>query len=223
MKICESSHARGRVLDTSWAGILASHPIPDNERTSKEGKGESSANSIMSQREDDSVLVMRTRRGEREAFATLYDRYSRLVYSVALRVVRNASTAEDILHDVFLQLWQAPDRFDSSRGNLPAWMAVIARNRAIDRLRQQRVSVDPEDTVLYSSCDLGSEVERTTLIGRVREVLRGMPEAQRKAVELAFFEGKTHAEIASEMNEPLGTVKTRIRSALIAIRKVFES
>ena len=106
---------------------MASHPIPDSKRTSSGGK-ESSANSMMGQREDDSVLVMRTRRGEREAFALLYDRYSRLVYSVALRVVRNASTAEDILHDVFLQLWQAPERFDSSRGNLPSWMAVIARN-----------------------------------------------------------------------------------------------
>jgi len=200
---------------------LASHPIPDSKRTSSGGK-ESSANSMMGQREDDSVLVMRTRRGEREAFALLYDRYSRLVYSVALRVVRNASTAEDILHDVFLQLWQAPERFDSSRGNLPSWMAVIARNRAIDRLRQQRVSVDPEDTVLYSSCDLSSEVERTTLVDRVRELLRTMPEAQRRAVELAFFDGKTHAEIASETKEPLGTVKTRIRSALIAIRKAME-
>ena len=201
---------------------LASHPIPENKRTSKEGKGESSANSTMGQREDDSVLVMRTRRGEREAFAVLYDRYSRLVYSVALRVVRNASTAEDILHDVFLQLWQAPERFDSSRGNLPAWMAVITRNRAIDRIRQQRVTVDPEETVLYSSVDLGSEVERTTLLGRVREILKTMPESQRRALELAFFEGKTHAEIATEMKEPLGTVKTRIRSALIAIRKAFE-
>ncbi|HUN90322.1 MAG TPA: sigma-70 family RNA polymerase sigma factor [Terriglobales bacterium] len=176
----------------------------------------------MGQREDDSVLVMRTRRGEREAFALLYDRYSRLVYSVALRVVRNPSTAEDILHDVFLQLWQSPERFDSSRGNLPAWMAVITRNRAIDRIRQQRGSVDPEEVVLYSSCDLGSEVERTTVIERIRELLRTMPEPQCRAVEMAFFEGKTHAEIASEMKEPLGTVKTRIRSALIAIRKVLQ-
>ena len=214
--------ARGRVLGAFGAGNLASHPIPDNERTSNGGRRESSANSSMGQREDDSVLVMRTRRGEREAFALLYDRYSRLVYSVALRVVRNPSTAEDILHDVFLQLWQSPERFDSSRGNLPAWMAVITRNRAIDRIRQQRGSVDPEEVVLYSSCDLGSEVERTTVIERIRELLRTMPEPQCRAVEMAFFEGKTHAEIASEMKEPLGTVKTRIRSALIAIRKVLQ-
>jgi len=172
--------------------------------------------------DDDSVLVARTRRRDQDAFATLYDRYSRLVYSIALRVVRNASTAEDILHDVFLQLWQAPERFDAARGNLPAWMAVIARNRAIDRLRQQRTTLDPEEAILISSVDLGSEVERTSVVGKIRELLRSMPDSQRRAMELAFFDGKTHAEIAALMNEPLGTVKTRIRSALTAIRKALQ-
>ncbi len=113
--------------------------------------------------DDDSVLVARTRRRDQDAFATLYDRYSRLVYSIALRVVRNASTAEDILHDVFLQLWQAPERFDAARGNLPAWMAVIARNRAIDRLRQQRATLDPEETILMSSAVLALRTTRKAI------------------------------------------------------------
>jgi RNA polymerase sigma-70 factor (ECF subfamily) len=117
---------------------------------------DSSASSPVAAQQDDSVLVARTRRHDGEAFAELYDRYSRLVYSVALRVIRSAAAAEDILHDVFLQLWQAPERFDSARGNLPVWMAVIARNRAIDRLRQQRATVDPAEAVLMSPCDVSS-------------------------------------------------------------------
>jgi RNA polymerase sigma-70 factor (ECF subfamily) len=182
---------------------------------------DSSASSPMAAPQDDSVLVARSCRRDVEAFAQLYDRYSRLVYSVALRVIRSASAAEDILHDVFLQLWQAPERFDSARGNLPVWMAVIARNRAIDRLRQQRNTVDPAETVLISSIDISSSVELSEFVDRVREVLNGMPEAQRRAVEMAFFDGKTHAEIATATREPLGTVKTRIRSALITIRKAL--
>jgi len=172
--------------------------------------------------EDDSVLVARTRRRDREAFALLYDRYSKLVYSIALRVARNVSTAEDILHDVFLQLWQQPEQFDGARGNLPSWMAVITRNRAIDRLRRQRVCLDPAEVVLQSPLDIGAEVELTEFVARVREVLQTMPAGQRQALELAFFDGKTHAEIAAEISEPLGTVKTRIRSALITIRKALE-
>jgi len=180
-----------------------------------------SSASLVSTVEDDTALVARTRRRDPDAFAKLYDRYSRLVYSIALRVARNESMAEDILHDVFLQLWQQPEQFDSARGNLPSWMAVITRNRAIDRIRRQRVTVDPTEVVLMSTLDIGSDLERSNFVERVKEVLRGMPEAQRKAVELAFFDGQTHAEIAAAMNEPLGTVKTRIRAALITIRKAF--
>jgi len=183
---------------------------------------DSSASSSLNPRDDDSVLIARTRRHDREAFAEIYDRYSRLVYSIALRVVRSASTAEDILHDVFLQLWQSPERFDSARGNLPSWMAVIARNRAIDRLRQRRETVDPADIVLLSSADIGSQVELENFVARVREVLHSMPEAHRKAVEMAFFDGKTHSEIAAATGEPLGTVKTRIRTALMTIRKALQ-
>jgi RNA polymerase sigma-70 factor (ECF subfamily) len=202
--------------------LLASNPIPGSERTSKRREMDSSASSPIGVHEDDSSLVARVRRRDGEAFAQLYDRYSRLVYSVALRVIRSASAAEDVLHDVFLQLWQAPEHFDAARGNLPSWMTVIARHRAIDRLRQQRVTVDPAETVLTSSLDISSEVELADFVERVREVLRAMPEAQRQAVEMAFFDGKTHAEIAAATKEPLGTVKTRIRSALITIRRTVQ-
>ena len=201
---------------------MFANPIRDDKRTPDEGRTDSSAAVKMAPGEDDSVLVARTRKGDKNAFALLYDRYSRLVYSIALRVVRDASTAEDILHDVFLQLWQAPERFDAARGNLPVWIAVIARHRAIDRIRQRRATVDPEETMIASPVDLGSEVERARMVTKIRGLLQTMPELQRRAMEMAFFDGKTHAEIATSMNEPLGTVKTRIRSALIAIRKALQ-
>ena len=206
-----------------WARTLVTNPIPDDQRIAKQTREDSSPSSEMPKVEDDSVLVARTRQRDRHAFEHLYDRYSRLVYSVALRVVRNASAAEDVLHDVFLQLWQSPEQFDSARGNLPAWIAVITRNRAIDRLRQQRVTVDPADTVLLSPIDVGSEVELSNFVDKVRALLRGMPATQRTAIEMAFFDGKTHAEIAAMTKEPLGTVKTRIRAALTAIRKALQA
>ena len=152
----------------------------------------------------------------------LYDRYSRVVYAVALRVVHDAGVAEDILHDIFFQLWREPSRFDQARGNMGAWLAVVARNRSIDWLRKQRAQVDPEDVVLMSSADVSGEVERAAVVEKVRGLMKQMPEAQRKALEMAFFDGLTHADIAEKTGEPLGTIKTRIRSAVIAIRKALE-
>jgi RNA polymerase sigma-70 factor (ECF subfamily) len=182
---------------------------------------DSSATEQVSTGSEDSVLVARTRRGDQEAFSLLYDRYSRLVYSVALRVLRSAAMAEDVLHDIFLQLWRVPEQFDAARGNLPAWLAVVARHRAIDRVRRQKVCLDLDDVMLISPNDLDSGVERSRMIEKVRELLKTIPESQRHALELAFFEGKTHAEIAEITREPLGTIKTRIRSALLTIRKAL--
>ena len=175
----------------------------------------------MADREDDSVLLSRARDRDRDAFARLYDRYSRLVYSIALRVVSNSGTAEDILHEVFLQLWQSPQQFDAARGSLPSWLSVIARNRAIDHLRRQRTTIAPEDVALCAGGNIASDVELAQFIGKVRQLLAAMPDGQRRALEMAFFEGKTHSEIASECGEPLGTIKTRIRAALTAIRKAL--
>jgi RNA polymerase sigma-70 factor (ECF subfamily) len=170
---------------------------------------------------DDAVLIARTRQRNQDAFALLYDRYSSLVYSVAMRVLKNPAAA-DVLHDIFLQLWRSPEKFEAARGNFASWIAVIARNRAIDRTRREKPQVDPEDVVLTSPVDIQTDVERNAIAEKVRNVLKEMPEAQRTAVEMAFFDGMTHVEIADVTREPLGTVKTRIRSALITIRKAFE-
>ena len=170
----------------------------------------------------DSALVARTYAGDQEAFSTLYDRYSGIVYSVALRVVKEPATAEDILHDIFMQLWRKPGQFQSARGSLGAWLAVVTRNRAIDFIRRRKPEDDPGEVVLASAVDLQSEVERSTTIERVQSAMNGLPESQRKALEMAFFEGLTHTDIAARTGEPLGTIKSRIRSALLTIRKAFE-
>ena len=160
--------------------------------------------------------------GDERAIATLYDRYSSVVYSVALRVLGDTGAAEDVLQEVFIQLWRNPLAFNASRGNLGAWLAVIARNRAIDALRKRRPETDVTDIVVSVEPDLAGDAERARAMEKVRGALGSMPAAQRSALEMAYFEGLTHTEIAAKTGEPLGTVKTRIRAGLMALRKEFE-
>ena len=163
------------------------------------------------------------RSGNEHAMGVLYDRYSSIVYSVALRVLGDAGAAEDVLQEVFVQLWRSPGVFDSSRGSLGAWLAVIARNRAIDTLRKRRPETDIADVIVSFPPDLAEEAERSRAMEKVRGTLSGMPAAQRNALEMAYFEGLTHSEIAAKTGEPLGTIKTRIRAGLITLRKAFDA
>jgi len=148
----------------------------------------------------------------------LFDRYSSLVYSVALRVLGDTGAAEDILQEVFMQLWRKPAVFDSARGSLAAWLAVIARNRAIDAIRKRKPETDIEDVIVSVEPDFAGEAERNRAAEHIRRKLSEMPEPQRSALEMAFFEGLTHSEIATKTGTPLGTIKTRIRTALISLR-----
>jgi RNA polymerase sigma-70 factor (ECF subfamily) len=170
---------------------------------------------------DEMRLVARIRAGDQQAMSELYDRYAKVVYAVALRVLQDAAGAEDVLQDVFLQLWRNPDAFDASRGSLSAWLAVISRHRAIDRVRKRRPETDIEDCVIAAGPDLRDETERALVIEKVRVVLDQMNPDQRQAMELAFFQGLTHTEIAEKTGEPLGTIKTRIRSGLQQLRAKF--
>ncbi len=170
---------------------------------------------------DDMRLVARIRAGDQQAMSELYDRYAKVVYAVALRVLQETSAAEDVLQDVFVQLWRNPDAFDASRGSLAAWLAVISRHRAIDRLRKRRPEVDIEDCVIAGGPDLCDEAERGLIVEKVRAVLAEMSPVQRTALELAYFQGLTHTEIAEKTGEPLGTIKTRIRSGLQQLRAKF--
>ncbi len=159
------------------------------------------------------------RNGDSAAMAQLYDRYSPVVYSVALRVLADTGAAEDVLQEVFLQLWRNPGAFDAGRGSLGAWLAVIARNRAIDQLRKRRPETDPSEVNLSLDLDLAGDTERRRTLEKIRSAMNGLSVEQRKTVELAFFQGMTHTEIAAKTGDPLGTVKTRIRSALLILRK----
>jgi RNA polymerase sigma-70 factor (ECF subfamily) len=169
----------------------------------------------------DLALVTASRSGDQGAMAALYDRYSSIVYSVALRVLQDTGAAEDVLQDIFMQLWRNPGAFDASRGNMGAWLAVIARHRAIDALRKRRPENDIEDVVVSVEPDLASEADRSRAMDKVRGALQTMPVPQRSALEMAYFEGLTHIEIAAKTGEPLGTIKTRIRTGLLSLRKVL--
>ncbi len=161
------------------------------------------------------------RSGDEQAMAQLYDRYSSIVYRVAVRILGNEGPSEDILQDVFMQLWRNPRAFDASRGRLPAWLAVIARHRAIDTLRKRQPETDIADVTVSVQPDMASEAERKHALEKIRTTLGMMAAAQRSVLEMAFFEGLTHSEIATRTGEPLGTVKTRIRAGLLTLRKAF--
>ena len=201
-----------------WDTICSREPWPSNGGESR-GMGLASTQQELSV--SDAEIIARIYSGDEGAMALLYDRYSNVVYAVALRVLSDGSAAEDILQDVFMQLWRNPQAFNASRGSLAAWLAVIARNRAIDQLRKKRPEVEAAETVISVDPELESAADRSQAIEKVRAVLCGMPEEQRAALEMAFFEGLTHVEIAGKTGQPLGTVKTRIRSGLLAVRKAF--
>jgi RNA polymerase sigma-70 factor (ECF subfamily) len=167
------------------------------------------------------ALIARIRAGDESAMSDLYDRYSGIVYGVALRVLGNTMSAEDVLQEVFLQLWRNPQAFDADRGRLAPWLAVIARNRSIDVLRKRPMEEDIDELPISTGVNLEDEASERMAIDKVRGVLAQLPPDQRKTLEMAYFEGLTHTEIASKTGEPLGTVKTRIRYGLLALRKAF--
>jgi RNA polymerase sigma-70 factor (ECF subfamily) len=171
--------------------------------------------------QDDAALLSLVQKGNEGAMASLFDRYSKVVYSIALRVLRDPASAEDVLQEVFMQIWRNPNGFIATRGSLGGWLAVVARNRSIDALRRKRPSEQVDDMALASNYNLANEAERNSLMEKARGVIRLLPMEQRKTLEMAFFDGLTHSEIAEMTGDPLGTVKTRIRSALTSLRKAF--
>jgi RNA polymerase sigma-70 factor, ECF subfamily len=175
---------------------------------------------------DDAVRVARAAAGDASALAALYDGHARAVYSLALRVLGDEADAEDVLQDVFAQAWRQAGRYDAGRGTVAAWLLTMARTRAIDRLRARRARPDtnaatPADATLDLAAPLvdpGDTLAAARDAERVRGALGGLPLLQRLAIGLAYFEGLTQREIAERLEQPLGTIKTRIRLGLLKLR-----
>lgn len=170
---------------------------------------------------EDAALLAGIQSGDQDAMARFFARYSPMVYSVALRVLRDSGEAEDVVQEIFVQVWKNPGAFITGRGSLGGWLVVVGRNRAIDVLRRRRPSDPVELFALPSATNLANEAERSVLMQKIRAALHTLPVEQQKSVELAFFEGLSHSEIAEKTGDPLGTVKTRIRLALLSLRKVL--
>jgi RNA polymerase sigma-70 factor (ECF subfamily) len=168
---------------------------------------------------DDLDLLSQIATGDQNAMSVFFDRYSGMVYSVALRVLRDAGEAEDVMQEIFIQIWQNPQSYVAGRGSLGGWLVVTARNRSIDKLRRRKPTDPVELFTLPSPLNLAQESERNLLIEKIQNAMTRLRAEQRSSLQLAFFEDLTHSEIAEKTGDPLGTIKTRIRLALIAIRK----
>lgn len=175
--------------------------------------------------QDDRALIAEIARRDARALERLYERYRTVVYHLAFKVLNSRESADEVVLEVFWQVWRDAERYDVQRGSIGAWLATIARSRAIDALRARRVAPsaeeDADDTPLPTDPTLDPEVQvgleqRAEL---VRTALASLPTDQRTALELSFFTGLSHGEIAEHLHEPLGTVKTRIRSAMVRLRE----
>jgi RNA polymerase sigma-70 factor (ECF subfamily) len=161
---------------------------------------------------------------DQASFLKVYDRYSRLVYNLARKILRDDSEADEVVQDVFWQFWKSVAQVDLTKGNLSSWLVTLARNRSIDRLRSRlrRYETFKEGT-LDGELDrpAGTRPEIFAEKISVQKALAQLSEPQRKAIEFAYYWGMSHHEIAAKLGEPLGTIKTRIRGALIQLRGVL--
>ena len=176
------------------------------------------------QARDERDLVDRLVSRDQTALGELHDRFARVVYAMALKISGSPGEAEDVTIDTFWQVWQQANRYDPVRGSVGAWICTIARSRALDRLRTQRrsplIATDepPERADLTIDEDPEQDVFLAERSAIVRSALGELSDSQREAIELAFYHGLSHAEIADRLNEPLGTIKTRIRLGLSKMR-----
>lgn len=178
---------------------------------------------------DDEALLRLIVRAQDSALSELYDRYGRLVYSLAFNVTGEANDAEEVVQDVFLRVWNKADTYRAEQGKVATWLTGIARNRAIDVLRRRRSRPEgnraewatEELASLPNGTHIEREIETLQRQQRVRGALALLPAEQRVALHYAFLLGYSHSETAAALNEPLGTVKTRIRLAMQKLRQLL--
>jgi RNA polymerase sigma-70 factor, ECF subfamily len=171
-------------------------------------------------------LIRQVANQDRDAFSQLYDRFSSLVFTLAMRMLRARSDAEDLLQEVFVQVWRQAQSYSAERGSPEAWIINIARSRAIDKIRSirrmEKSFVLTDDPARAESSDnVESSVAESEARMAMNSALANLPETQRKVLELAYFGGLTQTEIATRLAEPLGTVKTRMRSAIQRLREML--
>jgi RNA polymerase sigma-70 factor (ECF subfamily) len=168
-------------------------------------------------------LLQRSARGDRDAFASLYDAAAARVHGLALRVVRDPAQAEEVTQEAFLEIWRTASRYDAERGSAVSWLLTIAHRKAVDRVRSAEASSRRESTYHHrnQSVDHDTTADAATAsleARRVRTALGALTDVQREAIELAYFGGYTHTEVATLLDLPVGTAKTRIRDGLIRLR-----
>lgn len=173
---------------------------------------------------EDHLLVQRMANGDERALGELYDRHGRLMYTLAYAIVGERADAEEVVADTFNQAWRAAMAFDLQRGTVGSWLTTIARTRALDlvRARGRRSRALERAAAFVDNGPLEAadkDVERAEARDRVTRVLASLPAAQRRAIEMAYFGGLSQSEIATQLGEPLGTIKTRIRDGMAKLRE----
>jgi RNA polymerase sigma-70 factor, ECF subfamily len=188
---------------------------PTEERTASDGP-------------DDATLAARIGEGDSSALAILYDRYARVVYSFAMRMLADPGSAEELTQEVFIRVWRQGGQYQHTRGAFLTWVLSITHNMAIDEIRRRKrrpkiQDNDEDDLTINSIVDSSADVEGQAWLGTLRNLVRDalaeIPAAQRKAIELAYFSGLTQREIAERLGEPLGTIKTRMRLGLLKLKE----
>lgn len=171
-------------------------------------------------------LISSIANDDQSAMSTLYDTTNRLVYGLLLRILNDSATAEEVLLDVYTQVWRQASRYDGTRGGPMAWITTIARSRAIDRLRSEKQTTQREESIetvvqYASSEDVEGDVANTELRTIIRRAMEVLTSEQREVIELAYFNGMSQSEIALKLNQPLGTVKTRTRIGMMRLRETL--
>jgi RNA polymerase sigma-70 factor, ECF subfamily len=203
---------------------LSAPPLAIRARTTRSWGGKVVPMQSRTESPELTELLARVATGDQDAFAMFYDRTSRVVFGIVLHVVRDRAQAEEVTQEVYVDAWRASPRFDASSGSPTAWLNTIAHRRAVDRVRSSERRIQREQRVFLESADEPVIRDTSEIVvaqdqsSRVRTALKTLPEAQREAVVLAYFDGQSHRDISESLQVPLGTVKTRIRDGLRRLR-----